>query len=140
MRKKILRKFSVYVFIFLIFCTLASVQVEKLLLPQVVVSEAVPGTLNINGTEMDYEYTIPFSALEKSGESYFVYYLREMNGRFGKEYRVMLMEIDVIAQDGVRAALKSQGFYEMVIDTNKALADNMTVMVQEDHTITAFRW
>lgn len=130
MRKKVLRKLSVYVFIFLIFCTFVSVQVEKIILPQVSVSEAVPGVLMVNGVSTEYEYTIPFTALEKEGDTYFVYYLQETDGRFGKETKTMRMETNVIAQDGVLAALKSKGFYEMIIGTNKPLEDKMLVSVQ----------
>lgn len=130
MRKKVRRKLSVYVFIFLIFCTFVSVQVEKITLPQVSVSEAVPGVLMVNGVSTEYEYTIPFTALEKEGDTYFVYYLQETDGRFGKETKTMRMETNVIAQDGVLAALKSKGFYEMIISTNKLLEDKMLVSVQ----------
>lgn len=132
MRKKIGRKLSVYVFVFLLFCTVVSVQVEKLVLPQVTVSEAVPGILTIDGISTEYDYTIPLAALEKEEESYFVYYLQEMDGRFGKEERIMRMETNVVAQDGTLAALKSQGFYKIVISSNKPLEDKMVVMVQNE--------
>lgn len=130
MRKKIIWNISAGLFIFLVLCTFAAIQVEKLVLPQVEASEAVPGTVIVDGAETAYDYTIPISALELCGEDYFVYCLQEWDGQFGKELSVMRVRIGVIAQDGVTAALSSPGYGRMVVRTNKPLEDGSQVILQ----------
>lgn len=130
MRQKIIRWISVVLFAFLLFCTFASVQVQKMLLPQVITSEPAPGNVRVDGVETAYEYTIPYSALEQIGEDYYVYYVLERDGRFGKEQQTMRMGVNVAAQDGITAALTSPGYGEMVIQTNQPLQDGMRVMAE----------
>lgn len=129
MRKKIIGRISLYLFVFLLLCTFASIQVQKMTLPQVEVSDPAPGTVAVDGTETPYDYTLPLSALEAEGEDYYVYYLQEFEGRFGKEQSVMRMGVRVEAQDGVTAALTSPGYGKTVVRTNKPLEDGMRVMV-----------
>lgn len=132
MRQKMIRRLSVYLLVFLLLCTLASVQVQRMLLPQVTVAEPMPGKVVVEGVEAAYDYTIPFSALEWGGDGYYVYYVMEWEGRFGKEQSVMKMGVNVEAQDGVTAALDSKGYGEMVVQTNQPLEDGKRVMKAAD--------
>lgn len=133
MRKKIIGRISVYLFVFLLLCTVASTQVRKLTLPQVEVAEPGPGTVMVDGVETAYDYTLPFSALEQDGENYCLYYLQESDGRFGKEQSVMRMGVGVEAQDGVTAALSSMGYGRAVVRTNRPLTDGAQVMVCQEN-------
>lgn len=132
MRKKCVWRITVCLYVFLVLCTLASIQVQRLILPQVEVAQAMPGTVRVEGMEVSRDYTIPITALEKCGEDYAVYYLQERDGRFGKEQYVMRMGIQVTERDDHTAALSSQGYGKIVVRTNRPLADGMRVLCYVD--------
>lgn len=129
MRKKSIWMISAWVYGLLALCTLASIQVQRLILPQVQTAEAGPGTVRAEEEERPYNYTIPFSALERDGDDYAVYYLQEREGRFGREKYVLRMGVRVVDQDGVTAALASQGYGEIVVGVDKPLRDGDRVLV-----------
>lgn len=129
-RKKIIRKAAEYLFLFLLFCTALSSRMQRVLLPQVAVSAPAPGTVLTDGKEVQYEYTLPVSALKWEGDRYWAYFIYTKEGKFGKEQFVQMFPVDVAAQDGTTAALRISLFDEVVVWMDCSLEDGMRVMVQ----------
>lgn len=128
MRKKVIRLITVHLFLFLLLCTLFSCQVQRMLLPQVKLTSAVPGTVLTDGGAQQYDYTVPVSALQWEGDGYRIFYVSTEQGRFGEEQVVYGFPVEVLAQDGTTAALKKCMFDAVVGQTDKVLSDGMRVM------------
>lgn len=131
MRKKLIRRITIYLLIFLLFCTAASAQVQRRILPQVTVAELVPGTVETDGVIQQYDYTMPSRALTREGEAYYLYYVAKQQGKFGEEQIAVYFPANVVADDGMTAALSSDYYGRIIVDSDKALLPDQRVMVRQ---------
>lgn len=128
-RKCWIRRVSLGLFLLLVFCTFASAEVKKLRFPQVTTGMAEAGIIQQDGRKVEYEYTVPLSALFTSELGYQVFAVFPQHTRFGISYSVLGIPTEVLAMDEERAALDSALGMELVLSSDRLLISEMEVMV-----------
>lgn len=131
-RKRCIRRLSLGLFLLLVFCTFASAEVEKMRFPQVTTGMAEAGIIRQDGREVEYEYTVPLSALFTGELGYQVFAVFPQHTRFGISYSVVGLPTEVLAMDEERAALDSGMGVELVLSSDRPLVSEMEVMVTNE--------
>lgn len=131
-RKRWIRRLALGFFLLLIFCTFASAQVERMRFPQVTVGRAEAGILRQDRREEEYPYTVPLSALFTGEQGFQVFAVFQEHTRFGISYSVLALPAEILAMDEERAALDSGMGVELVLSSDRPLANEMEVMVTND--------
>ena len=118
--KKILYISTLSILILLIICTFLSKFIAEAIMPVVEVISPVSMKLSItddNGEsyEREFERVIPNSAIITGAfNQKYVYITRQNRGLFGLEYIVRLLEVQVIADNGIYAAI--EGWNVTILD------------------------
>ena len=98
---------------------------------------AEAGALDLSGAYVsmkkttDYDYTVPVSALSRRGDSYVVYTIETTQGVFSDEQTAQEWPVTVLDRDGVRAAVSTGRYGEVVTYASKPLASRMRVAVTQ---------
>jgi hypothetical protein len=135
--KKILYGFTLGILVFLVACTFVSAQIFEINMPVVEVMKPVEMELEINDTESKmYDTVVRVSAIITGSENRkYVYIARERKGLFGQEHYAVLLEVRVIAENDIYAALGGWNvtvFDDVVVSSSKDLTSGDVVRVIDD--------
>ena len=130
-RKRWIRRLALGFFLLLIFCTFASAQVERMRFPRYRRpgrGRYPPAGQKRRGVSL---YRAALRALyRRTGLSGLAVF--QEHTRFGMSYSVLALPAEILAMDEERAALDSGMGVELVLSSDRPLANEMEVMVTND--------
>lgn len=134
--KKILYGFTLGVLILLIACTILSKFISDAIMPVVEVITPVRMELEIDGGESNiYDKVIPSAAVITGAYNQkYVYITRQRKGLFGVEHYTVLLEVQIVADDDLNAAISGwnvTAFDDIVISSSKDLTEGDIVKVMK---------